>query len=190
MTCAKSIILLMPKLEAEFFQHHIGQLAPNMAISMADSDEALAKALSLSQHPCILFGFLTPVYVQPDHLSRLAKAYNLHPGPPSRPGYRPTHFAFLQSAKEHGVTLHEMAKRIDTGPILATCSFPITQVDSLEALEEQTYATAIAFALEHLPVILGMTDPAPYDGEEWHPHKMCADDLAKLSASKGFAKGD
>lgn len=182
MTLARSMILLMPELEAKFFRDQINILAPNLQILFANSDTELETAVAHSLHPCHLFGFMTPVYVPSRHLSQLAKAYNLHPGPPSRPGYRPTHFAILERDREFGVTLHEMAPQIDAGSIVTTRYFGIEDLDTVPALEERAYIEALSLVQAYLPVILGMKAPAPYRGKGWSGPGKRSKDLAELEA--------
>jgi methionyl-tRNA formyltransferase len=147
--------------------------SPDLTICHAASQEELAEVLAQLRRqkdirqPCHLFCFLTAVFVSQDNLAFLTKAYNLHPGPSHRPGYRPTHFAYLEKARSHGVTLHEMVAKIDDGPILAQSCFDISQITDLEALEKVTYQRAIKLALENLDVILGLKKPAPYLGKGW-----------------------
>ncbi|SNZ07508.1 Formyl transferase [Cohaesibacter gelatinilyticus] len=170
----------MPELEAKFFRDQINILAPDLQILSANSDTELEKAVAHSQYPCHLFGFMTPVYVPSRHLSQLAKAYNLHPGPPSRPGFRPTHFAILERDREFGVTLHEMAPQIDAGTIVTTRYFGIEDLDTIPALEERAYVEALSLVQDYLPVILGMKEPAPYLGKDWSGAKMRSQDLQEL----------
>lgn len=172
----------MPELEANFFRDQINVLAPSLQILSANSNSELKRAVSNSKYPRHLFGFMTSVYVPERHLSKLAKAYNLHPGPPSRPGFRPTHFAVLEGDKTYGVTLHEMAAKIDTGPILATRQFGIEDLETVSALEERVYIEALALVQDYLPVILGMKEPTSYLGEDWSRRKMRSQDLLELEA--------
>lgn len=190
MTLARSVILLMPELEAEFFRDQIYALVPDLPVFNVNDAKALHIALRKSESPCHLFGFFTSIYVPQTVLSQLSRTYNLHPGPPALPGYRPTHFAYLRSATTHGVTLHEMAERLDSGAIVATRSFQIDCVDSLEKLEIQTYKEALKLAQENLDLILGMKKPAPYLGEDWSGLTKTKQDLEDLQAKSERSLSD
>ncbi len=51
--------------------------------------------------------------------------YNIHPGPPERPGWAPLNFALYDDDKEFGATLHEALEDADTGLIWAVDLFTI-----------------------------------------------------------------
>ncbi|WP_407180926.1 formyltransferase family protein [Bradyrhizobium sp. STM 3562] len=88
-----------------------------------------------------LLAFATTVIVPPQVLSGLGfGAYNFHPGPPRYPGWAPAHFALYEQASEFGVTVHEMAQRVDSGPILNVVRFPIPPGVDVLGLEELAYA--------------------------------------------------
>jgi methionyl-tRNA formyltransferase len=67
-------------------------------------------------------------------------AYNFHPGPPTYPGWAPSHFAVYDRATSFGVTAHVMHERVDSGPIVDVDLFDIPAGISAEALDEMTYA--------------------------------------------------
>ncbi len=58
-------------------------------------------------------------------------AYNLHPGPlPKYAGLNAPSWAIYNQEKEHGVTLHQITKSIDTGDIVYEARFPITNSET------------------------------------------------------------
>jgi methionyl-tRNA formyltransferase len=88
-----------------------------------------------------LVAFVTPVIVPGSILNGLGYgAFNFHPGPPSYPGWAPSHFALYDQAKEFGATLHAMVEQVDAGPIIEFASFPIPQHLSVLGLEGLAYA--------------------------------------------------
>lgn len=88
-----------------------------------------------------LAAFVTPVIVPRSVLSQLGYgAFNFHPGPPSYPGWAPSHFALYDQAKEFGVTVHAMVEQVDAGPIIEFASFPIPPHISVLGLEGLAYA--------------------------------------------------
>lgn len=50
--------------------------------------------------------------------------YNLHPGTSEYPGWRAWSFAILNNADHFGLTLHEMSKKVDEGPIVHMVKIP------------------------------------------------------------------
>ena len=50
--------------------------------------------------------------------------YNLHPGSNEYPGWRAWSFAIMNNSDQFGLTLHEMAERVDEGAIIHMQKFP------------------------------------------------------------------
>lgn len=58
-------------------------------------------------------------------------SFNLHPGPlPAYAGLNAPSWALYHGERVHGVTLHWMDQRIDTGPIAYSLEFPIDEDDN------------------------------------------------------------
>jgi methionyl-tRNA formyltransferase len=73
-----------------------------------------------------LISFSSKNILSEDFLRRLGHgAYNIHPGPPTYPGWAPFSFALYNREKSYGVTLHEMTKEVDAGLIVDVIQFPI-----------------------------------------------------------------
>jgi methionyl-tRNA formyltransferase len=88
-----------------------------------------------------LVAFVTPVIVPKSILGQLGYgAFNFHPGPPSYPGWAPSHFALYDQATEFGATVHAMVEQVDAGPIIEFASFPIPPHISVPGLEGLAYA--------------------------------------------------
>src|SRR5580692_3223465 len=88
-----------------------------------------------------LIAFVTAEIVPQSVLARLGYgAFNFHPGPPSYPGWAPSHFALYDRATEFGATVHVMVERVDAGPIIDVALFPIPAGISVLALEGLAYA--------------------------------------------------
>ncbi len=87
-----------------------------------------------------LVAFTTGVIVPRPLLEALGHgAYNFHPGPPHYPGWAPAHFAIYDGAKTFGATMHVMAPRVDSGPIVGVESFLIPDDISVRELEQIAY---------------------------------------------------
>ena len=87
-----------------------------------------------------LVAFTTGVIVPAPMLEALGHgAYNFHPGPPHYPGWAPAHFALYDGAKTFGGTMHAMAPRVDSGPIVGVDSFDIPDNVSVRDLEQIAY---------------------------------------------------
>ena len=141
-----------------------------------------------------LIGFLTPVIVPADVLAALGYgAYNFHPGPPNYPGWLPAHFAIHDGAVFFGATAHEMAAKVDSGPIVDIELFGVprglrvTELEGLAFVECARLAWRLAAALAsdpkplpHLPVRWSGRHSTKamlavlYDGRENDPARTAA----------------
>ena len=110
-----------PILRTELLRHVPGlavvQVQSRLELDMLDPD-ALAQGR--------LVGFTTRVIVPAAILAACGHgAYNLHPGPPAFPGWRPVSFAVYEGAHRFGVTAHVMAPTVDTGSIVGRVDFDV-----------------------------------------------------------------
>lgn len=107
-----------------------------------------------------LIGFLTPIVVPAQVLDSLGfGAYNFHPGPPSYPGWLPSHFAVYDGATTFGVTVHAMAREIDAGPIVGVDLFEVPPGTGVLELERETFIRCARLVWHFAAVIAA--DPAP-----------------------------
>ena len=114
---------------------------PHLTVIAVETRDDLA-ALSLDQLArARLVAFVTPEIVPAAILARLGYgAFNFHPGPPSYPGWAPSHFALYDRATEFGATAHVMIEQVDAGPIIDIVLFPIPAGISVLGLEGLAYA--------------------------------------------------
>ena len=107
-------------------------------------------------------------WVVPDAVLGKAKiaAINFHPASPEYPGIGCTNFALYEEAEEFGVTCHHMARKVDTGRIIAVRRFPVYPTDDVASLLSRTYAVQIDLFYEITDVIL-RGDDLPSAEERW-----------------------
>jgi methionyl-tRNA formyltransferase len=128
-------------------------------ISVATSADLAALSPDLLER-ARLVAFVTPEIVSQSVLGRLGYgALNFHPGPPSYPGWAPSHFALYERATEFGATVHVMVEQVDAGPIIDVALFPIPADISVLGLEGLTY-THLAQLFWRMAKSLA-TDPKP-----------------------------
>ena len=133
---------------------------PQLAIFAVTKPEELAAFDAAALARARLIAFSSPVVVPANVLGSLGYgAYNFHPGPPQYPGWAPSHFALYERATEFGVTMHAMAERVDSGPIVDVALFAIPPDISVLGLEGLAYAH-LARLFWQLSKRLA-TDPAP-----------------------------
>ncbi|TAL02000.1 MAG: hypothetical protein EPO08_08265 [Rhodospirillaceae bacterium] len=119
-----------------------------------------------------LLSFCSPVIVPAAALAALpGPAYNFHPGPPTRPGRYPGVFALYDGDKQFGITVHEMAPKVDSGAIVAVEWFDLAPDSDLATIEKQTYlrlATVFRKLSKHLATCAA---PLPRLPHGWSGHK-------------------
>jgi len=119
-----------------------------------------------------LVAFATPVIVPPAVLEKLGyRAYNFHPGPPEFPGLSPAQYAVYRGARQFGVTLHEMAAKVDAGPIVMARRFPLPAGISVTVLEQQSYGALAQLFWDFAPALVGSDAPLPHSADAWSGKK-------------------
>ena len=117
---------------------------PSLNIIAAHSVSELTEAVWRTDGNARLLSFVTDVIVPRDLLSRLhLTPYNIHPGPPEYPGSHAYSFAIWEGANTYGVTAHEIAPLVDSGPIVAVCRFPIPLMATRLELADLAYSKAV-----------------------------------------------
>jgi methionyl-tRNA formyltransferase len=95
-------------------------------------------------------------------------ALNIHPSLlPRHRGAAPVPAAILEGDATTGVTLMRMDEGLDTGPILAQRSMPLSGTEVAPALEEKLAEAGAALLIEHLPSWLDgslQARPQPEEG--------------------------
>ncbi len=143
-----------------------------VASTLAALEDALAEGTD-----CRLISFGSGVIVPHAILSRLpGPSYNFHPGPPAYPGIFPSVFALYDQVSEFGVTLHEMAAKVDSGDIVAVMNFPFPPTWDRMALDTATFG-ALMRLLEHIaPKLADVKTALPRTKHAWaSPRRTRAD---------------
>ncbi len=107
-------------------------------------------------------------WVVPEELLNHAKiaAINFHPASPEYPGIGCNNFALYEDAKEYGATCHHMARKVDTGRIIAVKRFPLRPEDGVEEILKQTYENQMALFFE-IAQIMAEGKELPASPETW-----------------------
>ncbi|MGN6573297.1 MAG: formyltransferase family protein [Pseudolabrys sp.] len=155
-----TIILLAQSPESETLAGLLRQHNPQIVIlTPADKADLMALAPETLSRARII-GFLTPIVVPAAILEALGYgAYNIHPGPPSHPGWLPSHFAVYQGTSVFGATAHVMIEEIDAGPIVGIELFNVPVGTSVEELERLTFMRCARLIWRLAPALA--RDPTP-----------------------------
>lgn len=141
---------------------------PALEILWARDAESLAAALE-NAAGCRLIAVLTSVIVPAHLLAQLeGPAYNFHPGPPAYPGSAVAGFAIYDGAATFGVTLHEMAATIDSGPIVEVRRFAVPDAVKYQDLEMMAFKAVFEMFSDHAQHFATNDAPLPYaQSEAW-----------------------
>jgi len=115
-----------------------------------------------------IIGFLTPIVVPANVLAALGYgAYNFHPGPPSYPGWLPSHFAVYDRAPFFGATAHVMAAEVDAGPIVGVEVFGVPPGAGVEDLDKLAFVQCARLIWRLAPALARDSAPLPELRVQW-----------------------
>ncbi len=164
----KRIILLTGEIEGPHLSGLLHKHNHDLAVDVVQDAEMLGVACARDLAGCRLIAFLTSVIVSADVLTRLeGPAYNFHPGPPEFPGSYTAGFAIYDGATTFGVTLHEMAAAIDSGPIVEVRRFPIAENCKFQDLEVEAFNSVLQMFADYAPHMATDDTPLPGGVEPW-----------------------
>ena len=136
-----TVILLTGPIERSALPAAVLGHNPALTVLTIEHPSELAALSSEVLRRARLIAFVTAVIVPKGILDKLGYgAFNFHPGPPSYPGWAPSHFALYDQAEEFGATVHAMVEQVDAGPIIEFASFPIPPHTTVLGLEGLAYA--------------------------------------------------
>ena len=131
----------------------------------------------------------------PEELLNRAKiaAINFHPASPEYPGIGCNNFALYENAQEYGVTCHHMARKVDTGRIIAVKRFPVYPEDDVDTLLKRTYENQIALFFEianmiaegkELPVSKEIWTRPPFSRKQFNELFIISPDMSEDEISR------
>lgn len=167
LTAPECVPLVAPLLEA-------AGASVEAAITRVDLDRA---ACSL---PARLVSFGAGVIVPAAHLKAFSGAYNFHPGPPALPGLYPSVHALYAGHGEFGVTLHEMARAVDSGAIVAVERFPIPRDCDRLTLDALTLPVMVEMVKRFAAALADISRPLPRADIDWTGPLRTGADFAAL----------
>lgn len=112
--------------------------------------------------------FISVLYdrIIPESYIKEHKCFNFHPGIlPEYRGAGAYSWVIINGERETGVTLHEIDKDIDTGPIIEIRRFPVTEKSTAGSLFKTAEDTIMQMFKEWLPrLITGEYETTPQSG--------------------------
>jgi len=162
------IILLTGEVEAPHLSALLRQHNPGLDVVHVMDNNALISAVNAGLAGTRLVAFLTSIIVPETVLEALeGPAYNFHPGPPEYPGSYVAGFAIYDGASEFGVTLHEMAATVDTGPIVEVRRFPVPDGAKFQDLEVEAFRHVLQMFADYAPHMATNDAALPSGVEPW-----------------------
>lgn len=174
------VILLTGRDEAPALTRILRQANGALTVQPAHDLDGLAAEITPGAR---LLSFCSSVIVPGALLATLGQpGYNFHPGPPERPGRYPGVFALFEGAADFGITVHEMAAKVDSGPIVMTERFAIPPDSDLGTLESLTL-TRLAQAFRRMaPYFANVAKPLPHLPVAWSGRRTRRADFEALRA--------
>lgn len=118
-------------------------------------------------HPEYVVSFISP-WIIPDFILKSAKkaSINFHPGSPNYPGTGCYNFALYECSKQYGVTVHHMEEKVDTGDIIMTSYFDISEFETVETLKLKSM-NHLLYCFEKIVSCISLDIPLPKSSETW-----------------------
>ena len=162
------IILITQREFTELVSQPLQIAAPGLRIEFAWTLDQLSDRIRNQPEGTRLISLGSDIIVPEDLLTLLpGPAYNFHPGPPEYPGIFPSVFALYHNAKCFGVTVHEMAPRVDSGPIVALNTFEIEPTWDRLALDTATFNALQDFLTKLAPQLVKIEQALPVIEANW-----------------------
>jgi methionyl-tRNA formyltransferase len=182
----RAILLLTGEIEAPYLAQRLRRSNRRLEITAATDRASLDRALAETGPDTRLIAFCTPVIVPAAALEALGRpAYNFHPGPPEFPGRQPARHALYAGAARFGATVHEMAVRVDAGPIVAVEDWPIAPDADGPRLDAEAYQ-ALLRMFSRLADQLAIDDaPLQASGHQWGHRRWSGRDIERLQEVAG-----
>jgi methionyl-tRNA formyltransferase len=156
---------------------------PALLIVCVANDEQLRNAFdTITGRFDRLIAFCTETIVSAAHLAALGgPAYNFHPAPPDYPGSHPASFAIYDGVTRFGATVHEMAVRVDSGPIVDVEWFDAEPEAGVLALEDKAGEAAARLFWRLAPLLADCRRPLPQGIDRWGPRKTTKKDFRAMA---------
>lgn len=162
------IILLTGDVEAPHLTRFLQHYNSALIVEWVDSLPRLYAAMSKGSADTRLVALMTDIIVPGDMLDSLeGPAYNFHPGPPEYPGSCAAGFAVYEGATVYGVTLHEMAAKVDSGPIIDVRRFEISPTAKFQDVEIEAFNLTIELFKLYAEHLATNDTPLPHSDEVW-----------------------
>jgi methionyl-tRNA formyltransferase len=172
------LLLLTGSFEAGILAPHLTKPRPDCVVSYVDNLEGLEAAIGEAPGTTRLLAFCTAVIVPRRLLEALpGPSYNIHPGPPSFPGRHPECWGAYQGLSRFGATLHEMAPRVDEGPIIDVAWFDLPPGAGQVQFGYGAFRACVQLVSRWASALTGDDSSLPHSDHRWSGRKTTHGDL-------------
>ena len=188
MQSQRTIMLMASERMTPILRDFLSARDASLRIETPRTIEALRAATARTGGRARLLSFLNGLIIPQDVLAALGPVpYNIHPGPPEYRGAHAESFALWEGAGRFGVTAHEIAARVDEGPIVALSRFNIPAGANRRVLSDITLSEAVkVFALVAAHCLASDASMAPME-ESWSGAKRTRREFHALCRSYASA---
>jgi len=131
-------IILLAKKDKPYIQEVVSYLTKHFDVEV-HRGRAGDKFPRLGERD-ILISYLSPWVIPQKELDKTKKwNINFHPGSSDYPGFGCYDFAILDKSKKYGATAHIMEKKVDSGKIIGTSEFTMSESITVPGLMVKTY---------------------------------------------------
>jgi methionyl-tRNA formyltransferase len=175
------LLLLTGSFEAEILAPYLTKSNADCAVVSATNLEGLEAAIAESSGTPRLLAFCTAVIVPRRLLEALpGPSYNIHPGPPSYPGRHPECWGAYHGLDRFGATLHEMAPRVDEGPIIDVAWFDLPAGAGQVQFGYGAFRACVQLVSRWAPALTGDESNLPHSDHRWSGRKTTHGDLEAM----------
>ena len=186
-TMPNEIVLLTGDAEGPHLGSILHRQNPNLrTVHARDGRELLNACPADGNEARRLIAFCTSVIVPVEVLDAvMAPAYNFHPGPPTYPGSHVASFAIYDGADMFGATAHEMAAKVDSGPIVGVEWFQIPDGLRFTDLEIKAFDALVRLFMQLTPHLAVNDAPIEHLDMGWAGKATTNKDFERMRAVDG-----
>ncbi len=162
----KLLVLCKPTSWCDLIKRYIKKNFTDPLIVTGDWGDPLPKKVFEWEGDYII-SFLSPWILPQQVLNNTSiAAINFHPGSPKYPGIGGYTHVLYNKEREYGITCHHMAKKVDTGAIIAVKTFNISDKETVQTLKEKTMVFLVLLFYEIIDMIKKNKD-LPASNQKW-----------------------
>lgn len=177
----RDLVVLAPGSTSELIARFFGQFSGDLRTHPVDTQTLLDLRAEELGRGARLVTFGSDIIVSARTLSHFRfGAYNLHPGPPSYPGWAPEQFAAHDQAAVFGATAHQMIERVDAGPIVGVEVFPVARGSTAGELAIEATKAVGRLLLRLGPDLVRQASPLAELSVRWGENRGTKAKLAQL----------